>query len=285
MKLHDLTALSRLLDLRLPSNRLPVFAFVVFSLAGTVGEVVTGEEVALGDAAVDGLVLGVGAFLAWAIGRELDPDRVRSARYAVLLFVPIALLGPPALLGLVALLVALRIVLRPVGVPPRPADLVAAIAIAGLAAWTSPSGLVLGLTVAVVLAMDGRLPGDPPSPMQLPVAAVAAVAALLAAVLGGEALADWRWPTVAEWAVIAVAAGGVTQLRVDHPRIYADAADERLSGDRLARTHLVTVLALAAALLWTGGDAVVALGPALAAVTGTGLGIVVSDQPVRSGVR
>ncbi len=87
------------------------------------------------DSFVWGFRFAAGIFLAWALGREIDPEHDISAIAAAVLAVPgIIVFGLPTILGGFWLLVALRIVVRTAG--PKPGAVEAAI-VTALALWLS----------------------------------------------------------------------------------------------------------------------------------------------------
>ena len=65
-----------------PSNRFALVAFAAGTVVATV-VLVVGSDAGFGRALLDGLRYGVGAFLTWAVARELDPDSNASARLGV----------------------------------------------------------------------------------------------------------------------------------------------------------------------------------------------------------
>ncbi|MEX2551778.1 MAG: hypothetical protein WD627_02080, partial [Actinomycetota bacterium] len=78
--LRKVTTLLRLLDFRLASNRFIALATIVVSGLGFGYELNDGGS--FGEAVARGVQFGAGVFLAWAIARELDPDRPGSATAA-----------------------------------------------------------------------------------------------------------------------------------------------------------------------------------------------------------
>ena len=83
---------------------------------------------------------GAGTFLAWALGRELDPDVPITALVGALLSIGTTLwLGSPSLLLMTGMLLGGRVLLRPTGHPPRLLDLLGLLAI-GAFLGTGPEG-------------------------------------------------------------------------------------------------------------------------------------------------
>lgn len=263
------TALARPIDLTVPSNRLVVFASGTVAVVGTLVLWLVDAELGLAAAAGRGVRFGVGTFLAWAIARELDPDRPLSARNAVLAYLPALVLGVPALAAAAALLFAARVTLRSSGAAPTVVDLVVLVVLAGVAA-TSGSGFVAGLALAWAVFEDGRLPTPAPQPRTQLAAAAVAAAALTVSVVTGSFVTPWRAPGLPEvvWIALVVLAVVVRPRPLD-----VSSPDDRrgpMSATRLVRARRIVLAALALALLWAGADAVPALAPAAAAFLGIG---------------
>lgn len=266
-----LTALARPVDPTVGSNRLVLLASVLVTGVATVATLATAADPAVPSAVGRGIGYGLGTFLAWAIARELHPDEPRAAALAMAAYAPAMLLGPPRPAALLALLLAVRVTVRSTGRAPTLVDLVALVAVAGVAA-TSASGLVVALALAFAIHDDRRLPA-PASDREHEVAAVATAAvAVVVTVLTGSSMTAWRGPTLAELGLLAVAVAAVSRLR--RPAVLEARGDRTgapLHLDRLVRARRLAVVALAGAVVWAGGDALPALAPAAAAVVGTAL--------------
>lgn len=271
-----LTALLRTVDLRRPSNRFALVAAAGTLVISAAARLVWAEE-GLAAAARGGAVDGAGIFLAWSLARELDPDRTSSARYAALLAAALLLLGTPALLPVAATLVAARIMLRPTGLAPRPLDLAAVVVLSTWAA-TARSGLVPALALAAALALDARGDDDRDARVAYTAAFVALMAAVPAAILAGEWV-SWRVPDPMELVIVAVTALAALRLRTDPPRTRCDHGPYRLDPGRLLGARRTVGVILLLALLWSGADAVGALGPAWAALLGTAAGQRLARRP------
>lgn len=261
------SALVRPVDLDVPSNRFVVFASGAVVVVATVVLSVVDAELGTVDAAGRALRFGVGAFLTWAIARELDPDRPMAARNAVLAYLPATLLGTPALAATAAVLLAARVGLRSTGSAPTLLDLAVLVGLAGFAATSAP-GFVAGLALAWAVFDDGGLP-DAPAPVRTQIAAIAvAAAAVVTSVATGSFLSAWRAPGLLGivWILVVVTAVVV------HPRAVSVASpDDRggpLSVRRLVRARVLVTATLALSLLWAGADALAALAPAAAALVG-----------------
>ena len=109
--------------------------------------------------------LGVGAagytFLAWALARELDPDRQVPAVVLAVLAGVWALLGyRTVLLPFAGLLMIARVVVETTGRRPLPTDLAALAVLAAVMSFT-PLGWVVGFGLAVAMYVDDRMSGEP----------------------------------------------------------------------------------------------------------------------------
>lgn len=257
------THLGRPID---PSYASNLYAVAVSAAMGAVlggGALLTGSD----DWFALAFRAGMATFLAWAIGREVDPDDVWAAGIAAPLAGVGVLLGPPDLASTVGVLIALRIVIRPTGHHPTTIDeagIVVLGAFLGLRIGTWPA--LLGLAIAA--AWDGLLPR--PAPRRTFASALLAIGAgMVTAYALGEP--DWEWiaPTGGEWAVLAVAViVAVLALPTAEPRSIADISREPLDRRRL---HAGKILGLGmglAAVAWLGGPGITGSIPLWAAFAG-----------------
>jgi len=106
---------------------------------------------------LQGLGAGLSVFLAWALGRELDPDHDPSALFAAgFSFIGFFLWGVPGLLILFWLLMAVRMVNRTTGLAPTILD---SLVFLGIGAWISFQGnWMVGLLTPVVFLLESFLP-------------------------------------------------------------------------------------------------------------------------------
>lgn len=267
MKLSDVTALGRAIDLNYPSNRAIALLSAGAVVAGATYRLLAGEL--LLDSALWGIGAGLAVFLAWALARELDPDHGLSAFVAAGLTV-IGLLLPalPELLQIFWLLLAVRVVNRSTGLPARLLD---SLGVLGLSGWLTWQGhWTAGLLTVAALALDGWL--APALGRQRLFALLALLATVTLAIFRGD-IAQVAGPSTAT--ILAVAAMAVLFLVViATSRRLASVGDETGEPLNPTRVRAAQALALAAGLLlawWNGADGVVALLPAWAAMLGTGL--------------
>jgi hypothetical protein len=99
-----------------------------------------------------GLWIGVAVFLAWACGRELDPDREWPAQLALPVGAGLALTGSVRVAACLLVLLALRLAAGTIGTPLRAADVAWLPLLAGWASTQSRGGLVASLAAALGLA-------------------------------------------------------------------------------------------------------------------------------------
>ncbi|MBN1857653.1 hypothetical protein JW848_00420 [Candidatus Bipolaricaulota bacterium] len=261
-------ALGRSLDLRFASNRAIAILIVASWWVGFLNWWLLGRSA--GIAALDALRVAGTVFLAWAIGREADPDRNASAFVAV----PFAVagsfvLGSPDLVLLLWILLAVRLVNRTVGKAASWGDDAVLAILAAFLVWRGYGSV--GWVTAAALAVDAALPL--PRKVHL-VGAGIVVAAMVPlwilhrpvlpppdslAVLGG----GWRWGVVA--VAIASLPGIVASHRVTS---VGDEDLEPLSGHRVAAAQLLAVAGALVAVVVDGVETIALLGPLWAAVAG-----------------
>jgi hypothetical protein len=153
MKLTHVTGLGRHLDLALPSNRTAVIGAVLAGVAHGLVELVAGRGfVVFGSVAAGALV-----FLAWAIGRETEPDDAGAATLAMLLAAPLVILGEGSAFVVAVTLIGLRMVAGTTGVALMPVD-VAVVLAASAGVGLVPGGWVVVplLAVGAGMAVVGR---------------------------------------------------------------------------------------------------------------------------------
>lgn len=259
----------RLFDPRLASNR---FVFVAF--CGVLAVVFTVDAAGAGtssQAAAAAIGASFSVFLAWAIARELDPDRPVAASAAAVLALPILLTGEPRLGAVVAVLFAVRILAGTTGRAPTALDL---LWLPGVAAYgaISPGGVVAGLALAGALALGAAAPGHRRAPA-LAAAIVAAGAVVGVALARATIGPDPELPTAAQWGVMGLAAFAATAalLRVAIPTSRCDLSGEPLSRVRVRNARLLAVAVGALTLAWLGGAGIPALAGLWAAVLGVGM--------------
>ena len=241
MKLRS--ALGRPIDPSCPSNRYAVAITFVAGAAGSVVAFATGSGVS--DSLGWGVVSGGAAFLAWAIGREVDPDRPSTAAFAAPMAAVAVAAGRPSLWSAAAALLAARVVVRSTGVAPRPVDLVMVVAVAGAAAATSVAGLPVGLLAAAALVLDRLLP-RPASPRAVVGGLAAAAGSVAAGAVWAGLAPDPASFSALEIAVAALAGLGCLAVAAPaRPRSVGDYTAEPLLGVRLRAARVKRLQRLA----------------------------------------
>lgn len=261
MDRSGLTTIGRAIDVRYPAHR----AIIVLAGILAVGRAIAGLASAkgVGPSLLEGIALGGAAFLAWALGRELDPDHPGSAFPAALLTSAAGwLIGPPDLLVLFWALIGLRILNRSTGLPAGPLDTL------GFAGLSVGVGLRLGwpmlVVAASVLLADGLLqPGCP----RHKAVGVVALAGAIGATLSGAFPAAWavpKGPVLAAVLSVTAAFG----LLAFNSRQLTSVADRTSSPLQVVRVRTAQLAAVVAGLVLTfsGGPAGLALAAPLWAV-------------------
>lgn len=236
------THLGRPIDLRYSSNRFAVAAAAVFAGAAFF---------------LDAPFIQVGgaAFLAWALARELDPDRTLTANLAALTGGGAAILLDGASLGaLYLLLVAARVLTRSTGLSPRSGDLAVHVVVGAFVARATV-GWAAAMVLAAALALDATVPPAAKRPQLAWAGALAVIATVVAALTGWEFWSDgasWAW-ALAGLGLI----GGVVALRHEPVRSTADFTKEPLMAARvrLSRSAILGGLLAVAALTAASGVA------------------------------
>lgn len=137
---------SRGFDPTLPSNRFVLGGSVVAGAAGGFAALVAGERLA--EAAGWGVASGGGFFIAWALARELHPDRPGVAAVAALLAPVFLLLDRPKLLSSGVVLLVARLVAGTTGRRFQWVDALVLVVLAGLSIGTPVGTAVLAVAAA-----------------------------------------------------------------------------------------------------------------------------------------
>ena len=262
-----LSTIGRPIDLHDRTNRTIVLVATGALLSGAILSLIQGD--AWGNAVIQGLTWGSSVFLAWALGRETDPDRWYSAFFAAAgALSGVIWLGPPSFLFLLWFLLAMRYINRSTGSPPGVLDFVALYGIKlwlGFTAhWTIPL-----LTFPTVFFADiQRFPKAVRIglPFALPAAAV-----LLGFTRGWHFVTpEWGWLEILGLTAIVLALVPVI-ASYRHVRSVDDRADMPLKSHRV-QWALRWVVVAAMILTLTGAATIQELGPVWAALAGTILG-------------
>lgn len=258
-----LTSLHRSLS---PKNRSHVTIIGASALASAVSfgaQLASGRDLA--GAATAAINAGVMLFLTWAVAREIDPDSPASALLAAIFGALILTAGSAPAGVMVAVLVALRVVVRSTGHPPTILDLASLPVLAGLVSLL-PAGWIGGLLMVVALVLDTRLPRTAPL-RNLAAAVVVAGATALATLLQGG-FVEFVPPGIGEWIVVIAAAVSFAILRRYIPRSKTDREPFTIPAGRLQAGRVLAAAGCIAALVALGGGAVALLAGVWAAFIG-----------------
>lgn len=252
MRLSDYSGISRWLDpVRYPTHR----NVLLIGAGSALVAYGTGFDI------FDALLIGAGAFAAWTLTRELDPDRPQSAAIAAIASGLVALVvGVPAVAPVFVAMLTARIVSRSTGLTPRWTDL-AVVAAGAIVFAGTPSGWAAGIVLAFGIVRDATLPGRPP-----PAAAIfagATAVGVTARVAFADALGTWVAPDGVETA-IAVAgliAGLLLVMRTEPIVSVADFTKEALEPRRIREARTFGLAPAALALAAAGSAGVAAMAP------------------------
>lgn len=252
-RLSDITHIGRIIDPRIATNR-----FALLASLGT-GLVLFGLDAGDSPRAVSG---ALATFAAWALARELDPDRPTPAAVAALTVAPSTLLlGAPSPGALFVTMVAVRILVRSTGLPPKWTDL-AVVTVGFVAVADTPWGWAAGILGAFAIVRDAASPGTPPPNAALWGAAVAVGVTVRATLADG--LGDWSAPDAT--AVAVVAAGLIGAAVVSQPIPVLSVGDFTrvpLDPRRVREGAILAGLTVVVAVIAGGQAGVVAMAPAL----------------------
>lgn len=157
--IYRLSSIMRPVEPQYPTNRavLILLPLIGLGLATTAYFVRDADPAGAISTGLGGLLA---AFLAWALGREVDPDRSEAAFVAMALTVAAIALGwDPALWVLTLALMATRVVVRTVGQAAKLTDLAIVTVLAGLAVFVDgywAMGVIAGFAMAVDLLYDRK---------------------------------------------------------------------------------------------------------------------------------
>jgi hypothetical protein len=225
---------------------------VVSTVAGLFGAALT---VAFDREPFLAVLAGGSTFLSWALARELDPDQQASALVAAVAGGTWALVGmPTALLPMLGLMLASRIVVETTGRRPLVGDLVAMVVLVAAISFTL-LGWVMGFGLAVALYVDDRL-AEEHTRQALLAALAGAVASTAVVTLSGavpESPPEVHPFLAAMVGVLALAAVG--REPVD-PVTFVDSRHKRfLRRDRVHAGRALSGLLIFVGALVTGDDA------------------------------
>lgn len=261
MKFYRITRLGRPFDLSKTSNRISLIGPAVIGVGSVGWDFATGNTADY----LGALWASITAFLAWAIARELDPDRPHTATFAMALAALAALTGFRAvpLMVSAAALIGMRVLVGSVGGDLKPLDLVVVVGLAVFAGTRIEGWVVVLLLVLGVL--DSRPPGYG---FALPAMVVGAgLGAYLAGVgLPGGSISD----EVYLWALVTIAAIPLA-VRLTKIRSRTDIFDHLIRWPNVRAARVMAGFVVIGGLLASTANDVVLLVPVLAALVATAL--------------
>ncbi len=265
MGLRKISAIARPIDPRFSTNRIIASITIVLVAGDFLRRLLLGSGLLASAWSACGLGLAVA--IAWALCREIDPDRDQSAFVAAGIALVGALLwGTPNLAMLFWTLLAVRVVNRTTGLRATVFD---SLAILSLATWLAfRLWWPIGAITAVAFALDGWLDGPH---NRHRVFAFLMLAVTLGAGFLGEADLSASGPSLASGAIALLlclvfvpdvfAAGEMRSL--------ADDTKERLSTKRVRAGQMLVLLIGLGVVFWAGAAGLVLQWPLWSAVLGS----------------
>ncbi|REK38267.1 MAG: hypothetical protein DWQ20_03970 [Actinobacteria bacterium] len=260
MNIYKITRLNRPLSWRLTSNRIAILGSVAAGAIALGWWYFSRDKWQIFAAAL----VGVSAFIAWAVARELDPDRPRTATLAMIL-ATVGAFGPwePALLVSAIALVGLRVLAGTVGGELKPLDL---IVLFGAAAYCGTRVDAWVVVLLLVLAVLDEQPAGYP---------VATVGMLLAAA-GAGFLTDVDFPDnnmldeELLWGLITIAAIALA-IRTTRIRSKTDLYGHSILWPKVRAARVMAGFVVIGGIIGSDAGTLVLMTPVLAGLVATAL--------------
>ncbi len=265
MKINDITAIARPIDLKYPTNKAIALLSMIVIVASTLFWVVTGRGFL--DSVWQGFIASLAVFLSWAIARELDPEYDLSAFVtAGLSLIGLIFFDEPIIIVLFWILLLTRVVNRTSGLPARMLDSLFLLVLAG---WLTFYGnVIVGLMTSLAFLLDGVL--SHPRKRQLLFACLPLLIIAIPFYLNGIKFGENELSLTLELAVLVVSLLFLLVIfDCRKVRAVADQTEELLDPMRVQSAQ---VLALATAILVSllnGLPGIVSIMPLWAAIVGT----------------
>jgi hypothetical protein len=257
--------LGRIVDPRIPSN---LFAAVIAGVAlpvAAIARLIEGRDI------VESVLVGLGAalavFLAWAIGREIDPDHPVTANGAAILgLLAVLVWEVPDLLALAGVLLAMRVVNRTTGLKPTIPDVIVLVAISGILAAVNERRII-GFVATIAFLMDAYLP-RPNRPQSLIYAGVTLAVTIVATLLTLPVEYVWSLDNLAGVVAAVIVLIFAMEMVISTAELESttDRTREPLFPSRVLAGQTIAFMAAIGLLLWYGEDAFVALSGVWAAI-------------------
>ena len=214
------------------------------------------------------------AFLAWALGRELDPDRLAPATIAAVRGGAAAIYFEEASLGALYLfLISARILARTTGLAPLTGDLAVHVLIAGFVA-RSTVGWIAALVLAAAVALDARAEPAAPRSHDGWAAAIAVTATVVAGISGFDL---WGDGLAAAWAFAGLGTvGALITIRPEPVTAKGDLTREPLHANRVSLARQTTLAGGVAIAAFTLAPGIAATGAVWTTLSVAGLTRLVS---------
>lgn len=264
------SSLARTVDPRIPSNRNILILSTIVAVA--MGLFRLTQAIALDQAAIAAAGAGAFTFLAWATGREIDPDHNFSANVAAVATAIALFVGGMSHLLLVGMaLVTLRMVSRTTGLSLWVSD--ALLMVVGVIVTVALTGAwLIGLVVAAGFALNARFaPDEEPNSnvFALMAAALTLVTGTLGYVGAPASVFNPAWFIAAM--VVAVAYIAVIMRDPKQLQSTGDFTGQALQYRRVMASRGLALAAGIALILWGGTAGIIALVPVWAAMFGVAL--------------
>jgi len=265
MKIYDITAIARPIDLKYPTNKAIVLLSMMVIVASTLVRMVTGQGFL--DSVWRGFIASLAVFLSWAIARELDPEYDLSAFVtAGLSLFGLIFFDGPIIIVLFWILLLTRVVNRTSGLPARMSDSLFLLALAG---WLTFYGnFTVGLMTSLAFLLDGIL--SRPRRHQLLFAGLPLLIIAIPFYLNSIKFGENELSLTLEPAVVVVSL--LFLLIIFDSRKVRAVADQTAELLDPMRVQSAQVVALATAILISllhGSLGIVAIMPLWAAIVGT----------------
>jgi hypothetical protein len=146
------SAMGRPLDPHYPSNLLAIAGSVGTGIVFAIFNLFASEPLASSPFAA-----GMAVFLAWAIGREIDPDNNAAAALAMLVAAVYSVLAAPSVMLGAGMLITSRLASGTVGIYLKSIDRIVLIALGGLLGAGATTAAALPALIAAILIIQPRV--------------------------------------------------------------------------------------------------------------------------------